>query len=309
MTVLICSLTDLEDSLAGETPFYAPHMIENKSILSPEVLCFGQLLFEMATGCDRAPEQRLSSVKDKIPQELYALLEVIFDCRDPQNPPSLKALLKHAFFADTQLQVKIHKSVLVEEWDEKVRSSLKSFRHMTPKAINPSASLTLKRTPSAANVDSIAARKGSAGMVSSSSGGSISVTSPRAKSPPPPTRAQSPPPPRTKTSATSSAPGSGAPAPPPPPRMLLRTLPFHAKGLTHFLLSSLDEQQRGFECSSRTARRSWSSSGLSAKRQPLGQTKEGAEEVITKMVWSENSFPRQFGHGAIFFTGIAQIKT
>jgi hypothetical protein len=205
--------------------------MENKQIVSPEVLCFGQLLFEMATGIDRAAEQKIAAFKDRIPPELYTLLELIFESKDPQTAPSLKVLLKHEFFSGAQVEVKIHKSVLVEEWDEKVRASLKQVRHITPKTINPNAQLTLKRTPSVANVDSIA-RRGSGALSPSSSSNNLSVTSPitspvtspRPTSPPPPSRATSPPPQSASSSASSkskigsaSARGPAPPPPPPPP--------------------------------------------------------------------------------------------
>lgn len=229
-------LSDLENSLVGVMPFYAQHMMENKSILTPEVLCFGQLLFFMALGTERAPERKIATFKEQCPPEVYEVLELIFEAKDPQEAPSLKTLLKHSFFAAVKGEVKIHKSVLAEEWDEKVRATLKLVRTMIPKSINPSAQLSMKRAPSSTSVDSISKRASTTGMSLSSSSGQIvsprgstqSQTSPPPARPtsPPPARATSPPPPaasshqRSKSSTSTIPPApapSGGPAPPPPP--------------------------------------------------------------------------------------------
>lgn len=135
----IVQLTDLENTLTGLEPYYIKsiHSFISKGFkIQPEVVCFGNLLFEMAMGYPKV-DCDIQSIQNKCDSAIFDILKSIFEPDDKENVPTIKSLLRNKFFKDVQLLITVHDIVLKEKWDDEDTTLLKQVRSLTNKVLTP----------------------------------------------------------------------------------------------------------------------------------------------------------------------------
>lgn len=127
-----CCLADLESSIIGLPPFHLPHM---DTFTSPEVICFGHVLFQMCAGFSLG-KTALQDHVNKLPKPVYEILQKIFT----PSPPvvTVDQLLKDPFFAGVKITEDMQAPREACQLDKKQKTLLKRARENVKKMIERS---------------------------------------------------------------------------------------------------------------------------------------------------------------------------
>lgn len=114
-------LSEIENNLLGLEPYHIAQIRANTH-LTPEVVCFGHVLFEMTVGQPfSGTETDLTGVKGVCPPEVYEILHSIFVRREGAEVPSIKSLMAHSYFA-----VDMTRLTTGMKWDGKSKTIIKA---------------------------------------------------------------------------------------------------------------------------------------------------------------------------------------
>lgn len=97
-----CCLTDLENSFLGLEPHDFPFEEVYTKKMNVEVLCFGNILWEMAVGFPRGNSD-VTEIEDDCPPQVFEILCAIF--ANESAPQTVEELLIHKFFSGQKLEL------------------------------------------------------------------------------------------------------------------------------------------------------------------------------------------------------------
>eukprot|EP01094_Clydonella_sp_ATCC50884_P001574 TRINITY_DN11189_c0_g1_i1.p1 TRINITY_DN11189_c0_g1~~TRINITY_DN11189_c0_g1_i1.p1 ORF type:complete len:473 (-),score=111.99 TRINITY_DN11189_c0_g1_i1:30-1448(-) len=194
----VCRLTDYENSLMGLKPHIS--LLSSLHSTSPEVLAFGCVLYEMATGQELEDPRLIKRLPTSCPDAVRQILEAIFYSK-PQSA-TLEDVAAHPFF-DVPCEQDPDLTDITPELAQCIRAAGPGDGTPVAKAKKKRSARKIGATSSAASSPAASSPAASSPAAAPSSAMRTASSTPKSSS--------------VKFASSVPSPSSGGPAPPPPP--------------------------------------------------------------------------------------------